>query len=138
MRDASVAMALSDHTVRATIAVSEMGAAREFYEGLLGLSPREGGPEEIRIYECGTGSLLQVYASPDHAGKATATAASWSVPDFDEQIDSLISKGVAFERDQELGGDERGVHTFGAHKVAWCKDPDGNTIAIDNGETGGY
>ena len=128
-------MGLGDEQVRATIAVSDIGRAREFYEGKLGLSAQEGGPDMVRIYECGGGSLLQVYESPDHAGKSTATVASWSVPEFDTLIDELHAAGVTFERYDTPEGDERGVHTFGTHKVAWCRDPDGNTIAMDNGQT---
>jgi catechol 2,3-dioxygenase-like lactoylglutathione lyase family enzyme len=126
-------MSLSDGEVRATVAVSDIDRAKEFYEGRLGMSAMTGGPESVCMYECGGGTVLQVYASPDHAGKATATTASFSVSDFDAQIDELIAAGVEFERYDEQPSDSKGVHTFGDHKVAWCRDPDGNTIAIDNG-----
>jgi catechol 2,3-dioxygenase-like lactoylglutathione lyase family enzyme len=128
-------MSLSENTVRATAAVSDIDRAKEFYEGKLGLSAQTGGPDMVQIYECGGGSLLQVYASPGSAGNATATVASWSVADFDAEIDRLIAAGVEFERYEEQPSDEKGVHTFGEHKVAWCRDPDGNTLAIDNGNT---
>jgi hypothetical protein len=66
-------------------------------EGTLGLSPLDGeGMDAVRIYRCGEGSLLQVYAS-EHAGKATATVASWSVDDFDSVIEELTASGVSFE-----------------------------------------
>lgn len=48
-------------------------------------------------------------------------------------IEDLSAKGVTFESQDDPATDERGVHTFGAHRVAWFKDPDGNTIAVDNG-----
>jgi catechol 2,3-dioxygenase-like lactoylglutathione lyase family enzyme len=128
-------MSLSDNPVRATIAVSDIDRAAAFYEGKLGLSDAGGGPA-VNIYDCGAGSSLQVYLSPDHAGKATATVASWSVADFDAEIDALIANGVEFERYDGMDADERGVHNFGGHKVAWCCDPEGNTIAIDNGGPG--
>lgn len=127
-------MSLSNAQVRATVAVSDMARAREFYEGRLGLAAQPGGPDEIAIYECGGGSLLQVYASPEHAGKATATAASWSVDDYEATIDGLIANGVELVRYEGLDADERGVHVFGEHRVAWCEDPDGNVLAIDNGQ----
>ncbi len=126
-------MSLRNAQVRATVAVSDIGGAAEFYEGTLGLSPLSGdGMEHVKIYPCGDGSLLQVYAS-EHAGTASATVASWSVADFDSVIDDLTAKGVTFESQNDPATDERGVHTFGEHRVAWFKDPDGNTIAIDNG-----
>ena len=125
-------MGLGDNPVRATVAVTDIDRAAEFYEGRLGLAPIPDAPELVRMYECG-GAVLQVYASPEHAGKSTATVASWSVSDFEGEIDALIDAGVEFEHYDEQPGDSRGVHTFGDHKVAWCRDPDGNTIAIDNG-----
>ncbi|MCP9490347.1 MAG: VOC family protein [Solirubrobacteraceae bacterium MAG38_C4-C5] len=126
-------MSLASAQVRATIAVSDMTNAVNFYEGTLGLPPR--GDEimdHVRIYSCAGGSLLQVYAS-EHAGTATATVASWSADDFESVVDDLRAKGVTFETQGGPETDERGVHTFGGHKVVWFKDPDGNTIAVDNG-----
>jgi len=126
-------MSLADAQVRATIAVSDMTTAAEFYEGTLGLSPQ--GDEimgHVRIYPCGGGSLLQVYAS-EHAGTATATVASWSADDFESVVEDLKAKGVTFETQGGPETDATGVHTFGGHKVVWFKDPDGNTIAVDNG-----
>jgi len=126
-------MSLSNAQVRATVAVSDITKAAEFYEGTLGLSPMgDDGMSHVRIYPCGSGSFLQVYAS-EHAGTPTATVASWSTTDFESVIDDLSAKGVIFESQGDPSTDERGVHTFGEHRVAWFKDPDGNTIAVDNG-----
>lgn len=126
-------MSLSNAQVRATVAVADISRAAEFYEGTLGLSPLGGdGMGEVRMYQCGQGSLLQVYAT-EHAGTSTATVASWSADDFDAVVDELSANGVKFERYDQLEADDRGVHTFGGHSVVWFKDPDGNTIAVDNG-----
>ena len=126
-------MSLLNAQVRATVAVSDIAQAAEFYETTLGLSPHPTeGMDEVRIYPCAEGSLLQVYAS-EHAGTATATVASWSTPDFEPVIEELGAKGVSFERYAPHAADENGVHTFGEHKVVWFGDPDGNTLAVDNG-----
>ncbi len=126
-------MSLSNAQVRATVAVADIDSAVEFYEGSLGLTPvGEDGMAEVRIYPCGSGSLLQVYAS-EHAGTTTATVASWSADDFESVVDELRAKGVTFETYGEPATDESGIHTYGEHKVAWFKDPDGNTLAVDNG-----
>ena len=126
-------MSLSEEQVRATVAVCDIGRAAEFYEGTLGLTGLDGdGMGDVRIYACGSGSVLQVYAS-EHAGTTSATVASWSAGDFDSVVDELRAKGVTFETYGEPATDEKGVHTYGAHKVVWFKDPDGNTIAVDNG-----
>jgi catechol 2,3-dioxygenase-like lactoylglutathione lyase family enzyme len=126
-------MSLTNDQVRATVAVSDMGRAKEFYEGKLGLTPLEGGPDMVSIYPCGGGSQLQVYVS-EHAGGNAATAASWTASDFDGVIGDLRSKGVTFETYEGLDADD-GVHVLGSHRVVWFKDPDGNVIAVDNGST---
>jgi catechol 2,3-dioxygenase-like lactoylglutathione lyase family enzyme len=126
-------MSLSDAQVRATVAVSEISRAAAFYEGTLGLTQLgDDAMEHVRIYQCGAGSVLQVYAS-EHAGTASATVASWSTDEFGSVVDDLRGKGVTFESEGGPMTDERGVHTFGEHQVVWFKDPDGNTIAVDNG-----
>ena len=127
-------MSLSDAGVRATIAVSDIERAAEFYEGKLGLTPLPEGSTgaALRIYPCGSGSRLQVYVT-EHAGSGGATVASWSVPDFDELTAELRANGVEFERNEGMEADEHGVHAFGTHKMVWFADPDGNIIGLDNG-----
>lgn len=88
-------MSLSNAQVRATVAVSDITKAAEFYEATLGLSPHPGeGIDNVRIYSCGEGSLLQVYAS-EHAGTATATVASWSASDFESVVDELSAEACS-------------------------------------------
>jgi catechol 2,3-dioxygenase-like lactoylglutathione lyase family enzyme len=91
-------MSLSGYRVRTSIAVSDMAEAAEFYEGKLGLSAGRDQSDESRIYACGGGTSLHVYASPAHAGTATATLATWSVADPERVVDQLSSSGVTFER----------------------------------------
>lgn len=124
-------MSLSDSKVSATIAVSDLQRAKEFYEGKLGLTP-SGGSEEAQVatYTCGEGSELIVYAS-EHAGKATATVATWEVSDLERLVDELSGKGIEFEQyDEPLETDERGILRSDEGLVAWFRDPDGNTIAV--------
>lgn len=127
-------MSLKTAQVRATVGVTDLDRAAQFYEGALGLEPiGEPNPDmPVRIYACGGGTQLQVYAT-ENAGPSTATAVSWSDPDHDTTIDALIAAGVSFDGTDLPDTDARGVHIFGEHRVAWCKDPDGNVIAIDNG-----
>jgi hypothetical protein len=81
----------------------------------------------------GGDTSLHVYASPAHAGQATATVATWHVPDLQQVVDELSSRGVTFERydGPSLETDEKGIHELGDGRVAWLKDPDGNTFAIE-------
>src|SRR5262245_59045265 len=89
---------LGEKDVAATLAVSDMGRAREFYEGTLGLT-KMGSPmpdEEGVLYQSGRGVIL-VYPS-QYAGTNQATGASWAAgDDFDAIVDDLRSKGVTFE-----------------------------------------
>jgi catechol 2,3-dioxygenase-like lactoylglutathione lyase family enzyme len=126
-------MTLSAHMVRTSIAVSDMAEAAEFYEGKLGLSAGRDQSDGSRIYACGGGTSLHVYASPAHAGTATATLATWYVADLERVVDQLSSSGVTFARydDPALKTDERGIHELGDGRVAWFKDPDGNTFAVE-------
>jgi catechol 2,3-dioxygenase-like lactoylglutathione lyase family enzyme len=114
------------------IAVSDLARARDFYERKLGLAwiagPNEGGG----AYACGYGTLLCIYAAPTHAGKATATLARWDTPDLDQLVDELSANGVTFEQyAAPVQTDARGIHDTGYGRVAWFRDPDGNTFALE-------
>lgn len=124
-------MSLNDSKVAATIAVSDLDRAKEFYGGKLGLSA-VGGMEDanVVVYQCGDGSELVVYQS-EHAGKATATVATYDVSDVEATVDELTSNGVVFEQyDEPMQTDAKGIFTSEEGGVAWFKDPDGNTIAV--------
>jgi catechol 2,3-dioxygenase-like lactoylglutathione lyase family enzyme len=125
-------MGLGRYKVAAGLAVSDMGRAREFYEGRLGLSVSIDSGDNVQ-YRCAEGSVMHVYLSPEHAGNSTATLASWGVDDVESVVDELTEKGVAFERYEEgsIVTDEKGIATFeGGAKVAYFRDHDGNTLSI--------
>jgi catechol 2,3-dioxygenase-like lactoylglutathione lyase family enzyme len=125
-------MGLSNYKVIAGLAVSDMDRAREFYEGKLALSVGIDSGDNV-AYRCGEGSMMHVYLSPEHAGKSTATLASWYVDDVEGVVDELAANGVTFERYDEgpIITDEKGIATFeGGAKVAYFRDPDGNTLSI--------
>lgn len=125
-------MGLSNYKAVAGLAVSDMEKARDFYEGKLGLS-KHTGPDDNRAYRCGEGSVIHVYLFPDHAGKSTATLASWYVDDIERVVGELTEKGLVFERYDEgpIITDEKGIATFdGGAKVAYFRDPDGNTLSV--------
>jgi len=124
-------MGLSDHTVGAVVAVSDLGAARRFYEGRLGLRPGDSDEQGV-TYPCADGTSLFVYLSPENAGRNPATAAGWDVDDLDRLMAEFAARGVVFEQYDQPGlrTDERGVFDAGAFRAAWIKDPDGNTFAL--------
>jgi catechol 2,3-dioxygenase-like lactoylglutathione lyase family enzyme len=125
-------MGLSRYKVGAGLAVSDMDRARDFYEGKLGLSVSIDSGDNVQ-YRCAEGSVMHVYLSPEHAGKSTATLASWGVDDVERVVDELNTRGVTFDRYDEgpIITDEKGIATFeGGAKVAYFRDPDGNTLSI--------
>jgi catechol 2,3-dioxygenase-like lactoylglutathione lyase family enzyme len=125
-------MSLGRYKLNASIAVSDMGRATDFYEGKLGLSAAGDQADGSRMYATGGETSLHVYPSPAHAGGSTATLATWYVDDVDRVVDQLSSGGVTFERYEGLTADERGISPrAGGGKVAWFKDPDGNTFAVE-------
>jgi catechol 2,3-dioxygenase-like lactoylglutathione lyase family enzyme len=124
-------MGLSDCSVAALLAVSDLDRAKRFYEHQLGLVPGE--EEEQGVgYPCAQGTRIFVYLSPENAGKSPATVAGWFVDDLDQTMDHLASQGVVFERYDQPGikTDERGVFDAGRFRAAWIKDPDGSTLAL--------
>jgi len=124
-------MSLRTHRVRASIAVSDITAAAGFYEGKLGLEAGEDQDDDSRLYDCGGGTSLHLYASPDNAGKSPATLATWYVTDLERVVDELTANGVTFERYDGLSTDSKGIFSSGDVTVAWFEDPDGNTFAIE-------
>jgi catechol 2,3-dioxygenase-like lactoylglutathione lyase family enzyme len=116
----------------ATIAVKDLGVARKFYEGTLGLKVEDASGTEAQVYRSGSSRLI-VYRS-QFAGTNKATALNFIVGDeLDGIVKGLRDRGVTFEHydmpEVKRDGD---VHTAGPMKMAWFKDPDGNIIAVMN------
>jgi catechol 2,3-dioxygenase-like lactoylglutathione lyase family enzyme len=123
---------LGGKVAAATLAVSDMERARDFYESTLGLEPLQ---EEMGsvLYKSGS-SMLLVYPS-EYAGTNQATAATWAAgDDFDAIVQQLKSKGVSFEHYDDLPDTTRegDVHAMGELKGVWFKDPDGNILSVVN------
>jgi catechol 2,3-dioxygenase-like lactoylglutathione lyase family enzyme len=118
--------------VMATVAVRDIGRARAFYEGKLGLQAQSS-EERMASYRCGGGTLL-VYES-SFAGTNQATAATFGFRSaLVEAVAALEAKGVRFEH-YELPGTVRegAIHRGHGRSVAWCKDPDGNILCLAEG-----
>ena len=123
---------LGDNDAAATLAVSDLQAARDFYENTLGLQAVQEPPGSV-LYKSGN-SVILVYPS-EYAGTNKATAASWAVgDDFDSIVQDLKAKGVSFEQYDDLPDTTRegDVHLMGDLKAVWFKDPDGNILNLIN------
>jgi catechol-2,3-dioxygenase len=114
----------------ATIAVKDIGVATNFYEQTLGLTRLPTGEQGVQMFKSGDSRVL-VYES-DYAGTNQATAATWTVDgDIKKVVEGLAARGVRFEHYNLPGMTLDGeVHISGTVKAAWCKDPDGNILAL--------
>jgi catechol 2,3-dioxygenase-like lactoylglutathione lyase family enzyme len=116
----------------ATIAVRDLGSARKFYEGTLGLKAVDTQGSETITFKSG-GSTVIVYRS-QYAGTNKATVVNWIVDDIDKIVVGLKERGVKFEHYDLPGLTQKGdVHAFGDFMTAWFKDLDGNILALMSG-----
>ena len=110
------------------VATRNPAAAREFYERTLGLKLVSDDPFAI-VFDA-DGVMLRVQ-KVDELTPAKHTVLGWDVPDISARIQELTHKGVRFERYPGLPQDELGAWTTpSGAKVAWFKDPDGNTLSL--------
>lgn len=120
--------------ITAIVPVSDVEAAMRFYGETLGLElveRRDDLPENREAeFRAGDGTLL-VYESSG-AGQSRHTVAGFRVDDVDAVVPALRERGVVFE-DYDLPGlkTEGGIAEVGGVRAAWCKDPDGNILAIE-------
>jgi catechol 2,3-dioxygenase-like lactoylglutathione lyase family enzyme len=123
---------LGEKDAVANIAVENLRVAKEFYQGILGLTQVDAEGQELIVFRSGN-TKVNVYRSK-YAGTNQATAVTWSVGDgLDGLVQALKAKGVKFEHYDIPGMTRQGdVHVAGKMKVAWFKDPDGNILNLVN------
>jgi catechol 2,3-dioxygenase-like lactoylglutathione lyase family enzyme len=117
--------------LHAVLPASDIERARRWYSEKLGLDPVSTNPFGDLRYESG-GAQFLVYQS-ELAGTNQATAAGFSLDNFDQFVDFLRSNGVAFEHVDfgEMGATVDGVITTpDGRKAAWFKDSEGNIFAL--------
>jgi catechol 2,3-dioxygenase-like lactoylglutathione lyase family enzyme len=126
---------LKDARITAIVPVSDVEAAIRFYGETLGLElveRRDDLPENREAeFRAGDGTLLAYESSG--AGGSRHTVAGFRVDDVDAIVPALRDRGVVFE-EYDLPGLKTvdGIAEAGGVRAAWCKDPDGNIIAIES------
>lgn len=120
---------LSDASVTTMLPVKDLGRARAFYEGSLGLKPEGLKPDGKFVYKVG-GSTLALFPKPEGT-KADHTAISFRVDDIAASIAELERSGVVFE-DYDFPGLKTVNHVcvLGVERAAWFKDTEGNYLCI--------
>lgn len=110
--------------------VADLPRARAFYEDVLRMHPAWESEAGV-LYECGRGSKFFMHCV---AGVAVTAAGMlfFEVADIGMVIAKLTARGVTFERGEHpVVKQLADVLSGGAGaKVAWLKDPDGNTLAL--------
>lgn len=123
---------LENSALEPALPASDLDRAKGWYLDKLGLSPVEENDYGELVYQSG-GASFMVYAS-GVAGTNQATAARILLPNFDEVVEQLRSRGVVFEELDfgDWGKTVDGVISSadGKDKSAWFKDSEGNIINI--------
>lgn len=109
-------------------ATSNPERACTFYEQVMGFALVDDNPFSLEFDADGT--MLRVQKTPRFT-PLPFTLLGWRVDDIAAKVDELSTRGAVFERFEFMEQDERGIWTTpdGA-KVAWFKDPDGNTLSL--------
>jgi catechol 2,3-dioxygenase-like lactoylglutathione lyase family enzyme len=120
---------LPKRRVHATLPVSDLAVARDFWEGQLGFVPLEVWPTAV-LYAGAGGS---VFAISRASARATGgnTQMAFTVPNIAAEVAELTGLGIAFEA-YDLPGLRTidGIAEMGGNRVAWFRDPDGNVIGV--------
>jgi catechol 2,3-dioxygenase-like lactoylglutathione lyase family enzyme len=112
----------------AFVATTDAKRARQFYAEVLGLTVVSDDPYAIVCEANGTPLRIQKVGAFQ---PQVFTVLGWEVPDIDATVDALVSRGVTFERYEGMGQDKKGIWKApSGARVAWFKDPDGNTLSL--------
>jgi len=118
---------LGQMKIVAFVPTTDYDKARAFYEGALGLRFVSNDGFAMVLDANGiTIRVVKVEFTP-----WPWTILGWEVPDIAAAAESLGGRGVKFEIYGFPGQDKNGIWTApSGDKVAWFKDPDGNTLSI--------
>jgi catechol 2,3-dioxygenase-like lactoylglutathione lyase family enzyme len=102
--------------------------AREFYEQRLGL--RFVADDGFALVFRSGESMIRVVRVAEFT-PPPFTILGWESSDIADDVQALVDRGVAFERYGFIQQDALGIWASpSGAKVAWFKDPDGNTLSL--------
>jgi catechol 2,3-dioxygenase-like lactoylglutathione lyase family enzyme len=119
---------LGSQELVAFVATRDPSRAKKFYRDTLGLSLVS--EDEFALVFDAAGTMLRV--TPVHElAAAQYTVLGWRVRDIVRTAKGLQKAHVMLERYPGMQQDEIGIwNAPGGARVAWFKDPDGNTLSI--------
>jgi catechol-2,3-dioxygenase len=118
---------LGDYSVDVLLLATDLGVARRFYGGTLGLEVLLE-DEQFLTFRCGGGSRLVVTKSTTGTADE-ATKASWRVDDIAGEVAELRARGVEIQDLPELNT-IGGIADIGFALAAWFTDPHHNSIGL--------
>ena len=119
---------LESENLVAFVATRDPGRAKKFYRDTLGL--RLVSEDQFALVFDAAGTMLRVTRVQELAG-AKYTVLGWEVQDIVQTAKQLQRAQVALERYPGMPQDELGIwNAPSGAKVAWFKDPDGNTLSV--------
>jgi catechol 2,3-dioxygenase-like lactoylglutathione lyase family enzyme len=119
---------LSTSKIISFVATQNPARARKFYETTLGLPLISDDPFAL-VFDA-NGTMLRVQ-KVQTLQAAQHTVLGWEVPDIRAAVQALAKRGIQFERFEGLPQDDLAIWaTPSGGKVAWLKDPDGNTLSL--------
>ena len=123
-------MGLAQNSPVAFIPTTKPEAARVFYEKTLGLR-FESADDFAIVFRLGTANIMLRVTMVPELTPHPFTTFGWQVDDIVASVTELAAKGVEFTRYGFLEQDERAIwNAPGGTKVAWFRDPDGNTLSL--------
>jgi catechol 2,3-dioxygenase-like lactoylglutathione lyase family enzyme len=112
----------------AFVPVTDLGRARDFYEGVLGLEVLDVS-DFACVFRAG-GATLRV-ALVGELSPQPFTVFGWAVGAISETMAGLAARGVEFLRYEGMDQDPAGVWiTPSGDRIAWFRDPDGNVLSL--------
>jgi catechol 2,3-dioxygenase-like lactoylglutathione lyase family enzyme len=119
---------LGNCAVIAFVATTQAERAKTFYRDVLGL--RLLGDDPFALVFDANGTMMRIFKVRELT-PAPFTVLGWKVAEIRPAVQTLLNRGVSFERYPGMPQDEAGVWTTPeGHQVAWFKDPDGNTLSL--------
>lgn len=111
------------------VPTKDASKARAFYEGVLGFE-LVGDNEYVATYRAGANKIMLQKGAEEPPLQRTIVG--WEVTGIRDVVSELTKRGVVFLR---LGldwmqQDDLGIWESPEGKVAWFKDPDGNTLSV--------